>query len=72
MNTSLVLEKLFSRSSFYDIACFSILTSGPQVSVAIFSEGLLLMLLLLIVDPFVDVSHVLEDFFSRFKIPPIF
>ena len=24
MGTSLILEKLFSRSSFYDIACFSI------------------------------------------------
>ena len=50
MNTSFILEKPFSRSSFYDIACFSILTSGPHVYVAIFSEGLLLILSLLIVD----------------------
>ena len=64
MNTSLVLEKPFSRSSFYDIACFSILTSGPQVSVAIFSEGLLLMLLLLIVDPLCGCFSCFGGFFQ--------
>ena len=28
---SLNLEKLFSKSSFYDEACFSILASGPHL-----------------------------------------
>ena len=30
-SVSLILEKLFSRSSFYDIACFSILASEPYL-----------------------------------------
>ena len=37
---SLILEKLFSRSSFYDIACFSILASGPHLDVTITSENI--------------------------------
>ena len=35
---SLILEKLFSRSSFYDIACFSILANGPHLDATIISE----------------------------------
>ena len=38
---SLILEKLFSRSSFYDIACFSILASGPHLDVTITSQNIL-------------------------------
>ena len=33
--TSLVLEKLFSRYSFYDIACFSVLASGLHLDATI-------------------------------------
>ena len=31
MGASLILEKLFNKSSFYSTACFSILASGPDV-----------------------------------------
>ena len=55
MGASLILEKLFSRSNFYDITCFSILASGPYLDVLlllqrIFPEVPGLMLLYLIVD----------------------
>ena len=36
----LVLEKLLSRLSFYDILCFSILASGPQFDTTITSENI--------------------------------
>ena len=73
---SLILEKLFSRFSFYDIDCFSVLASGlhldatitsvnffrsSSVDAIIFNCGLLIM----------DASLVLEDFFSRSRISPI-
>ena len=49
-----ILEKLISRSSFYDIACFLILASGPYLDDTllqiIFSEVPVLILLYLIVD----------------------
>ena len=66
---SLILEKLFSRSSSYEIACFSILASGPHLDATItsqniftsssidaitFNSGPLIM----------DVSLVLEKFFK--------
>ena len=35
-----VFEKRFSRSSFYDIACFSILASGPHLDATITSEDI--------------------------------
>ena len=41
MGASLILEKLFSRSSFYDIDCFSILASGPHLDATIISENVL-------------------------------
>ena len=59
---SLILRKLFSRSSFYDVVCFSILASGPYLNATItsgnifrsssiddiiFSCGLLIWMLLL-------------------------
>ena len=36
----LVLQKLLSRPSFYDILCFSILASGPQFDTTITSENI--------------------------------
>ena len=41
MGVSLILNKLFSRSSFYGIACFSILASGPHLDATISSEKIL-------------------------------
>ena len=38
MGTYLVLQKLFSRSSFYDITCFSIHASAPHLDATITSE----------------------------------
>ena len=35
MGASLILEEHFNRSSFYDIACFSILASGPHLDATI-------------------------------------
>ena len=40
MGASLILEKLFSRSSFYNIAFFSILASGPHFNTIITSENI--------------------------------
>ena len=40
MGASFILEKFFSKSSFYDIACFSILGSGPKLDAAIASENI--------------------------------
>ena len=38
--TCLILKKLLSRSSFYDIACFSVLASGPHLDETIISENI--------------------------------
>ena len=35
MGASLILEKLFTGSSFYDIACISSLVSGPNLDATI-------------------------------------
>ena len=35
MGASLILEKLFTGSSFYDIASFSSLASGPNLDATI-------------------------------------
>ena len=40
MGASLILKKLFSRSSFYNIACFSIIASGPHLDATIASENI--------------------------------
>ena len=40
MGASLILEKLFSRSSFYDIACFSNLASRPHLDVTVTPENI--------------------------------
>ena len=41
MGASLILEKLFSRSSFYDIACFSIFSGVPHSDPSAASENIL-------------------------------
>ena len=40
MGASLILGKLFSRSSFYEAACFSILASGSHFEPNITSEDI--------------------------------
>ena len=40
MDVSLILEKLFSRFSLYDISCFSISASGPSLDVTITLENI--------------------------------
>ena len=40
MGASLILEKLFSRFNFYEIAYFSILASGPHLEPTITSENI--------------------------------
>ena len=72
----LILEKLFSRSRFYNIACFPILAGETHLYATItlknifrsssfdtimFNCGPLIM----------DASLVSEDFFSRSRIPPV-
>ena len=37
---SIILEKLFIRPSFYDIACFSILAGRPHLGATITSKNL--------------------------------
>ena len=41
MGASLILEKIFSRSSFYGIDCFLILAGGPHLDATITSENIL-------------------------------
>ena len=38
---SLILEKLFSRNSFNDIACFSIIAGGPHLDATVTSDNIL-------------------------------
>ena len=40
MGVSFILDKLFSRSSLYDIACFSIIANGPHLDATITSENI--------------------------------
>ena len=76
MGASLILEKRFSRSSFYDIACFSILVSGPNLDTAITSENIFrsssIDAIIFNCGPLImDASLVLEDFFGRSRISSI-
>ena len=72
MGASVILENLFSRSSFYDIVCFSILASGPRLDATITSGNILRRSSIgNVVDHLYGTSLVLEDFFSRSRIPPI-
>ena len=73
---SLILEKLFSRSSFYDMACFSILVSGPHLDATITSENIFrsssIDAIIFNCGPLIlEASLVLGDFFGRFRISPI-
>ena len=40
MGAFLILQKLFSRSGFYDIACFSVLANGPHLDVTVTPENI--------------------------------
>ena len=40
MGVSLILEKIFSKSSFYNIACFLILANGPHLDATITSGNI--------------------------------
>ena len=76
MGASLILEKFFSRSSFYDIASFSTPASGPHLDATITSENISrsssFHAIIFNRGPLqMDTSHVLEDFFERSKILPI-
>ena len=76
MGASLILEKFFSRSSFYDIASFSTRASGPHLDATITSENISrsssFHAIIFNRGPLqMDTSHVLEDFFERSKILPI-
>ena len=73
----LILQKLFSRSRFYDIACLSILVSGPHLDATITSENIFRSSSIDAIafnrGPLIlDASLVLEDFFGRPTISPIF
>ena len=76
MGASLIFKKLFSGSSFYDVACFSILASGPHLDSAITSKNIFRSsctdAILFNCGPFVmNVSLVLDGFFGRSRISPI-
>ena len=69
MGASLILEKLFSRSSFYDIACFSVLTSGPHLDPTITSDNILRRSSIdTIISNLMDASLVLEISFNGSRI----
>ena len=69
---SLILEKLFSRPSFYNIACFSIIAGGPHFDATITSDNTLRRSSIdTIIFTLMDASLVLEDFFSTSGIPII-
>ena len=40
MGVSLILDKLFGRSSFYDIACFLVLANEPHLDAAVTPENI--------------------------------
>ena len=66
---SLILDKLFSRSSFYGMASFSILTSGPHFDATITSDNILGRSSIdAIMFNLMDASLILEIFFSGSRI----
>ena len=76
MGVSLIFEKLFSGCSFCDIACFSILASGPHLGATITSENIFrsssIDAIIFNYGPLImDASLVLEDFSGRSRILPI-
>ena len=67
-----ILEKLFGRSSFYDIGCFAILASGPPLDATITSKNILRRSSIdNVMDHLHDASLILEDFSSRSRISSI-
>ena len=73
---ALHLEKLFTRSIFYDIACFSILASGPHLDATITSENIFrsssIDAIIFNCGPLImDASLLLEDLFGKSRISPI-
>ena len=70
--TSLISEKLFSRSSFHDITYFPILASGPHLDVIITSENIFrssrVDVIIYNCGPLITIFLVLEDFLSRCRI----
>ena len=73
---SVILEKLFSRSSFYDIAYFSVLISEPHLDATItleniFKSSSIDALIFNCGQLIMDASLVLEDFLGRSRIRPI-
>ena len=72
---SLILEKLVSRSNFYDIACFSIHASGPHLDASVTSDNFFrnssIDAIIFSCRPLImDASLVLEDFSDRSEISP--
>ena len=74
MGAGLILEKLLSMPSFYDIVCFSILASRTHLNATLknifrsYSNDAIIFNC----EPYImDVSLVLEDFFRSSKILPI-
>ena len=73
---SRILEKLFSRSSFYDTVCFAIIASGPHFDATITSENIFrgssIDAIIFNCGPLImDASLVLEDFLGWSRISPI-
>ena len=71
-----ILEKLFSRSSFYDITCFSIFSSGPHLNATITSDNIFrkssMYAIAFNCEPLiVEDLLVLEDFFGSSGVLPI-
>ena len=76
MGASGILEKLFSSSSFYDIACFSIFASGSHLDATVTSGKILKSSSINAItfncrSLIMDASLVLEEFFGRSRVPPI-
>ena len=76
MGAPLILEKLCSRSRFYDIKCSSILANGRHLDATITSDNIFrsssVDVIIFNCGPLImDASFVLEDFFGRSRIPAI-
>ena len=69
---SLILYKRFSRSSFNDKPCFSVLASGPHLGATITSENIFRSSSIDAIKNrrklIMDASVVVEDFFGRSRI----
>ena len=73
MGVSLILEKLSSRSRFYDIACLSVRASGQHLDAITTSENIFrtssIDAITFNFGPLImDTSLVLEEFFGRSRV----